>query len=68
MNLIAVVYSFCLANHVNLYPTIIMQINCSTPLIVTGLDLGGSIAFLFTISLLESIQLGKNRHSASLSW
>ncbi|CAJ1946830.1 unnamed protein product [Sphenostylis stenocarpa] len=32
-----------------------------TPLIVTGHGLGGSIASLFTISLLDSIWLGKNR-------
>ncbi|KAK7381365.1 hypothetical protein VNO78_34003 [Psophocarpus tetragonolobus] len=37
------------------------EINSSTPLIVTGLGLGGSVASLFTISLLESIQFGKNR-------
>ncbi|KAK7271704.1 hypothetical protein RJT34_27821 [Clitoria ternatea] len=37
-----------------------MQISISTPLIVTGHGLGGSIASLFTISLLDSIWLGKN--------
>ncbi|KAK7316406.1 hypothetical protein VNO77_35421 [Canavalia gladiata] len=38
-----------------------MQINSSTPLIVTGNGLGGSVASLFTVSLLESFRLGKNR-------
>ncbi|XP_061369730.1 senescence-associated carboxylesterase 101-like isoform X2 [Gastrolobium bilobum] len=37
------------------------EINSSKPLIVTGHALGGSVASLFTISLLNSIGLGKNR-------
>ncbi|XP_061369722.1 senescence-associated carboxylesterase 101-like [Gastrolobium bilobum] len=37
------------------------EINSSKPLIITGNALGGSVASLFTISLLDSIGSGKNR-------
>ncbi|XP_061369747.1 senescence-associated carboxylesterase 101-like [Gastrolobium bilobum] len=37
------------------------EINSSKPLIITGHALGGSVATLFTISLLDSIGSGKNR-------
>ena len=38
-----------------------MQVTLSTKLIVTGQALGGSVAILFTLSLLDSIGSGKNR-------
>lgn len=48
----------------NPYITILMQIlstNPLTPLIITGQGLGGTIASLFTISLLDNIGSTKNR-------
>lgn len=38
-----------------------MQINSSNPLIVTGHGVGGAIASLFTVLLLESVGSGKKR-------
>jgi len=40
---------------------ILLQINSSHPLIVTGHGVGGAIASLFTMLLLESIDSGKKR-------
>ncbi|KAK7316405.1 hypothetical protein VNO77_35420 [Canavalia gladiata] len=54
-------FSLLYKNHQRLDAWKKFEVNSSTPLIVTGHGLGGSVASLFTISLLESIRLGKNR-------
>ncbi len=46
---------------------ILMQIDNSKPLIITGNSLGGSVASLFTLSLLETLDFSTTkRHFASL--
>ncbi|KAK7316404.1 hypothetical protein VNO77_35418 [Canavalia gladiata] len=55
-------FSLLYKNHQRLDAWKKFQINsCTGLMIVTGHGVGGSVASLFTISLLESIRLGKNR-------
>ncbi|KAK7316407.1 hypothetical protein VNO77_35422 [Canavalia gladiata] len=54
-------FSLLYKNHKRLDAWKNFEINSSTLLIVTGHGVGGSVASLFTMSLLESNRLGKNR-------